>query len=170
MVVNTGLEKIPVLLCQVSVVYTNHVKTISWLVCLLCTNTSPKGFHATKYYPNYLWIVLDVDNQGYVPPLTTTNCSASQITRAFNKTLLLTNIVWQHQHVLLSNVTINLLLLVCQNTTVHGMHSHLMDAVWVLAKALNSCNITNTRSAKSCDLIQKVATTKWKDEKVCTGF
>ena len=49
-----------------------------------------------------------------------------------------------------------------------------MDAMWVLAKALNSCvmlgNITNMGSTKSCDLIQEVASTKWKDKKVCAGL
>ena len=69
----------------------------------------------------------------------------------------------------------------CQNTAVDGMHSYLVDAVWVLAKALNawnSCmmlgngintsNDTNTGSStRPCDLVQEVATTKWKDKKVC---
>ena len=58
------------------------------------------------------------------------------------------------------------------------MHSYLVDAVWVLARALNawnSCmmlgNSTNTSSSSTrpCDLVQEVATTKWKDKKVCTG-
>ena len=113
MVANTGLKKIPTLLCQVNNVYlyiqqkwNNFLKAnMSFFVQIF---TFLKGFHSTKFYPNYLWILLDVDNQGYVPPMAVMNCSASQTTHAFNKTLLLTTRVRQYQLTLVFNVNCSL--------------------------------------------------------------